>query len=245
MSRETYISGDWTVAEKFGDQRPFYPIPHLEETVYAFAQDYTQARDQRVNLPLNTPSTDDSNALLQLESAGNDLGNLMTRWTRSYFRVPATWSDWEQGIYTFPGFPGYLAAPNSGAAPIGRNPYVPPGGVRIRVQYDYFVIGAPMPGVLNSAGDAITVVATENAIPIIPRQTYYVAGNPTVYFEPPSVTPAGGVTVGDYFYQESVPTRATYNALVAAGTEIVIADSAIQRYVGNIWARITRYTIAR
>lgn len=241
MQRESYIAGDWTEAAKFGDQRPFYPIPNLEETVYAFQQDYTQTRASRVNLAINTPSPDDANALLQLESAGNDIGNLMTRWTRSYFRVPAPWDDASSYSYSFIGFSGYIADPTTGIVQgsiAGRLRV--PSRVTARLHWDYYVIDPDglAEGVLDSAGNAINRVDSVDDIPVVPAQVYYIAGNPTSYFDYLS----DGLPDWPF---ATVPTRSDYEAMITDGTEIVAEASSLQRFAGNIWGRLTIYVKAQ
>jgi hypothetical protein len=239
-------------AAKSGAAARFFPLPNRSravagDEVYGIKQRFQQDIASFDALQLNTPLDTDSNALLVAEGQQMDIGGNVVEWERTYMRVPATWSDYDVIQYLFPGYPGYAAPPGPGLTN-SRNPYSPLGGVRCRIQYDYFVFTPdtfPLTGVKDSAGNDITVVGIESDIPILPRQAFYQIANPTIFYDPPSVVPAGGLFLGGLYYTESVPNRAAWDVMVAAGTEIIATDSQIKRFAGNIWERATRYVVAQ
>ena len=237
-----------TDAAKCGTLRKFFPIPRLSATCYAFKQDYEQDRASFAATALNTVSPDDATAFLQIESELSDGGGEVMTFTRSYYQIPPSWDDAQTYSYTPIGYSGYMPDPTTGilnGAVAGR--LRNPRKFTARVHRDYFMVGAGQ------------TYASAAAIPILRGQVYYIANNPTSYYDYLSDTPAWPFA--------TVPTRANYEAwkaitaptagqIAAAiangiactgaianalGGEIIPEDSALENLAGNLWARVTLY----
>jgi hypothetical protein len=243
-----YRSTSQTDAAAASDIRKFFPIPQIEDLCYGIEQDFEQLSTVFAALPLNTVHPTDATCFLQSESQTNDKGAFIGRWTRKYYQIPPSWDDWENQSYTFPGTPGYLNV-GQGGNYIGRNAYTPVNGVKVRVHRDYFMVGAGQ------------TYANEGLIPDIAVQTYVGQLNPQYFWDPPSVIPAAGITIGNTTYLASVPSKENYFGWVTnaaangwasgrVGTadanpgQIVISCKP-ERVMGNLWARVTRYVLAQ
>ena len=236
-------------ASKRGTIRKFFPIPRLSASCYAFYQDYQQNRSNFAATALNTSSPDDAAAYLQNESELRDEGGELVSWTRSYYQIPPAWDDSQTYTYSPIGYSGYMPDPTTGlisGSLAGRLRI--PRKFTARVHRDYFMVGTGQ------------TYATASAIPIYRGQVYYIANNPTSFFDYLS---DGGAS----WPFATVPTRTNYEAWKAItaptgaqitagiatgiactgaianaqGGEIIAEDSSLENYAGNIWARVTIY----
>ena len=179
------------------------------------------------------------------------------------FQVPPSWDEPQAFVYTFPGYPGYLLGQGGTTNPAlaGRPAF--PFNVQSRLQHDYYIVdpNGLVTGKKDAAGNPLNIVTSSDLIPIIQRTLYYVIGNTTLFIDPPSVVPVGGLNVGSTFYFETVPNQATYKTWVANATSLgwssgrvgtadtspgqLVAEMSVpMRLVGNIWMRTTRYVLA-
>lgn len=252
-----YRSSAQTNPQAVSDVRKFFPIPQIEDLAYGLEQDFEQLSSNFIPPLLNSPHPTDGTCFLQSVSGGSDKGAYITQWTGKYYQVPPGWDDWENVSYTFPSFPGYLQLPSGVLNPIGRGPYTPPNGVVCRVHHDYFMVG---PG--RTYTDA-------SKIPIVPVQSYVGKLNSTFFNDPPMVVPVGNITVGSSEFLESVPNQGVYQGWVtnaaaqqwAAGYDNgsglwqvpgqagvvlpgqIVISCKLQRVMGNLWDRVTRYVL--
>lgn len=246
-----------------------YPLPQqspIQFAAYAFDQQFEQLLSSFPPAPKNTPSNagpfplGDANAILTGFSQPATSGAGMGKYTATFHIVPASWDDYSELDFTFPGFPGLLGTADA------RDPFC--DVVPVRMRYDYFVVDPD--NVLNglaikdSGGAAINIVASRSLIPILPKSFFFLIGNPTLRYN--SITPAGGITVGSNVYGETVPNLATYksfianalannwtsdiwngvdNSQAAMAGQFVAADSKTDDYAGNIIQRVTRYVLFR
>jgi hypothetical protein len=213
------VDGDFTVATACSAARKLFPIPG-DNTSFIVEQDFMQFFANFTPLALNTAHPTFTNAYLVEETPLQDLGGGVARWTRRYAQIPATRDEYETFAYHFIGFEGNF---NIGSPLItGRDRFTKV--VVSRIHYEYFLCAAGQP--YEDPGD----------IPIISEQQYLAA--------PGSDMPVDWLRDSPPFDVPSDPTRAAYEAMIAAGTEIVAEDSRVSRWLGNIYERSTRYVKA-
>lgn len=94
--------GDFTVAEPTGPPRFSAPFEGDPEP-YLLEQDYTQAYEYWVRLPLNVANSTYGGYYLIGESPHQPIGNGIIKWTRLYAKVPAARSDYESFSAQLPG----------------------------------------------------------------------------------------------------------------------------------------------
>lgn len=210
--------------------RPKHPLPHK-------APDYLLAEEIDVEFeclldavfppaPKNTPASAaifnslagynlvKPNAILTDYSQPSDSGGGLGRFTGTFTIVPASWDQFLTQNVTFPGIRDLA---NTGGV---RDPK--PLNVSTRLRRDYFVLdpdgilAALATPVKDSGGAAVTLVASEGAIPSLYRTPwrYLLAGVIQSGSEVTGLVKAGGV--GGYL--ETVPNTALYEAWQAVAT---------------------------
>jgi hypothetical protein len=218
------VDGDFTTATAVGAARKSFPIEGRNDSV-VIEQDFMQALSSFAPLALNTPHPDVPTAYLVAETPLQDLGSGIVRWTRVYAQVPATYT--EPGgsyAYNYIGFVGNVISQGGEVtlSVTGRERKVENSSVQIT--REFFLVGA---------GQTYT---QWQSIPVISGQRYYGAsGMDTDYLtdSPPFVTATN-------------PTRTDYLALVTADAaspssfSLVVEDSTVTRWMGNIYMRETR-----
>jgi hypothetical protein len=218
------VDGDFTTATAVGAARKSFPIEGRNDSV-VIEQDFMQALSSFAPLALNTPHPDVPTAYLVAETPLQDLGSGIVRWTRVYAQVPATYT--EPGgsyAYNYIGFVGNVISQGGEVtlSVTGRERTVENSPVQIT--REFFLVGAGQ-----------TYAQWQN-IPVISGQRYYGAsGMDTDYLTdaPPFVTATN-------------PTRTAYLALVTADAaspssfSLVVEDSTVTRWMGNIYMRETR-----
>jgi hypothetical protein len=217
--------GTFTSATLDGPGRKSFPIPG-DNVSFIVEQEFLAAFANFAPLALNTAHATYTDAYLVSESPLQDLGGGIAKWTRTYAQVPAARNEFETFSYQFPGLLGssnppydqYWVADTGG----GRDPRTEV--VTSRLHYEYFLIGD---------GGAYATVAD---IPQISAQEYTLVANPNARI--PYLLAAG------IYLSDSTPTKEAYLEMIDAGTELVAEDSRVERYMGNIWCRITRYVVA-
>lgn len=274
--RETYYAGDFSVEKLEKLPLTFFPLSQQPE-VYGVKCEFTILRDNFARVPLNTPFDEDDNAILQEEGEQTDIGSGCVSYSRTYWRVPGSWDDSKVVAYTFPGFPGY-----PGTADV-RNP--PSEAVAGRIVNDYFVVdpddvlgsgctagGGPAPAatLLDAKGNPVQCVFSPLEIPVIQVTKFYKLHGASVDYHDFTnmLTATGGIGIGALFYEQTLPTFATYklwienaelykwDTLVWDGTtdgngagngfaQLVAQDSSIELVVGNVYRRETIYVLAK
>jgi hypothetical protein len=262
-------------------RHPLPPDCPIQLDAYAFEQSFQMAVDAFSNAPMpkNTPAASfcatctDANAILTSYTQPTDESGLLA-FDATFHRVPASYSDFKQIPFTFPGFAG--AQGYAGWRPIDTLT------VPCRIQYDFFVLDpanilsgcadnspAPATSILDSGGAAPTCVFKLGDIPQISRSNFCITEGgsytPNIYSRTMVLAPAGGVGVGDLFWQQTLPKKETFigwaaNAIAdrwsstvwdgstdAIGTvgQLIAEDSRIEPYAGNIVQRITLYVLAQ
>ena len=248
--------------------RPRFSQPFSGDNgAYVLQQDwqYNTIATAWAPLALNTAHPVYTNYYLTGEGPLSDIGGSEVRWTRTYCQVPLARDDESTVSYAFIGFVGNvsLVAGIPVGGPNGRLPFT--ATVPVRLHNDYFMIGTG--GTYLKADDTSAgPYATAAAIPLNYSLKYYIpAGswsgdvftpttlNPVI--QALTGTPIKGIwdstetlPVTPYainLYPPSVPTRTYYEGLMAAQSEIIIEDSPVIRWKGNIYQRLTKYVIAR
>jgi hypothetical protein len=264
-----------TDCKPFGKPRYKFPLPQeslVQFQAYAFDQEFEMVLSGFPPAPKNTPSNaaggatfglGDANAILTAYTQPATTGAGMGKFNATFSRVPASWDDFKTLAFTFPGFPGYYGQTNA------RDIFT--DKVTTRLHYDYFLVDPTglAAGVLDSGGNAITIVVSASLIPTIAKGYFYVfdssAGIPYPTTRTNSIVPIGGITVNQTLWFETIPNLPQYliwiaNALAngwsstvwngtsrVGGTDgqIVADDCWLQPYAGNIWERITPYILAK
>lgn len=214
------VDGDFTVAS--ATAKPTFSNPFPEVNVqYVLRQPFMQLLANFAALDLNTAHPDFADFKLVEESDRIPIGAGLVTWERTYASLPADFDQFESTNYFYIGYYGLSLAINVTAS-TGRKRRS--RRVNSRITNEFFLTG---PG--GSYDDPAD-------IPIIAAQIYYY-GNPDVVEDyigdsPPLDTP-------------TTPSRTDYEAMIAAGDEIVAEDSDIVPWIGNYYIRRTRYVKAK
>lgn len=227
MSR-LWTDGDWTLAKAVGNPIFSAPIPGVS-TQYVFIQAYVQNFADFAPMIMGQESADYPGYYLVEESPREDLQAGVVRWNRKFCAVPEQHIEAETTAYNFIGFfgTGFAFNVNTPDAPTGRQRFTQT--VPVRAVYDYFRL------------DGVTY-STPQDIPVI-EQTQYLA------------IPATNIQTD--FLQDSPPlvvatdpSFSAYSAMIAADAasansfSIVSQASIIERWMGKIFRRCTRYVKA-
>lgn len=210
--------GDFTGADATG--APTFSAPLNGVNVnYVLVQEFVQLRENFTPLPLSTPHPQHPEFVLVAESEqDSSIGLGLVRWTRTYARVPDSYS--EPGgnyAYTFIGFYGVFGI--NVTAITGRDRFT--RNVPVLIERDFFLVGPDE--TYEEFGD----------IPINSAQRYYYGSTPELDVDYLADDPP--------FTEATVPSRTQYEALIAANAfNIVVEDSIIIRWMGNIYMRETR-----
>ena len=197
-------------------ERPFPGI----NVDYILKQRFMQPLINWEPTDLNTPHDDYADFLLVEESPLQDASAGLVTWERTYAKVPDTYSE-PGGNYAY-NFIGYFGAFGLNVTTAtGRERFV--RTVPMRIQRDFFLVD----------GDTIP---TPFDIPVVEAQKYYSVD------EDVEVDYLGD---SDILANETTPSRTDYQAMIAAGDEIVAEDSRLTRWMGNIFMRETLYIKAR
>lgn len=216
-----YRSGDFTVATPVGGLRNESPLlPELND-VLIFHQDYMQRTDLFAALPYNSVNPSLLNpAYLFDESPREDIGGNVSKWTRSWVRIPDSYGK-AGGIYpyTFPAFDGDP----------GRNARKSP--VAMEILRDFFLCG--------NGG----VYASWQNIPITRAFAPY-------RINPDDATDKTGILsfvpgqADDALSDDGTtwPTLTTYRGWIISGQTLIVEDDKVTNFRGGVYMR-ERFTI--
>lgn len=227
--------GTFTTATAVSPYRRVLPIAG-DTTAQIIEQDFMIAYGSWSALALDTAHPTVTTAYLVEESAPSTIGNGLLQWTRRYATIPANRDEFSTFSYKLPGIWGTANPPYSqywvSENDDGRDPYV--DSIPSRIRYEYF---------LCATGQTYT---TPTAIPILQGLEITLTTNANARME--YLLPEG------QFVADSDPSREEWEALIAGGTgigtganagEFIAEDSTIERYMGNIYYRATRYCKAK
>lgn len=219
--------GTFSSASACGAARKSFPFDG-DNTSFIVEQDFMIAFASFSPLALSTAHPTFTSAYLVKESPLEDLGGGIAKWTRTYAQIPATRNEWATHTYTFPGFYGSRVPPYSQYFDITgdeRDPFTTVATSRL--YHEYF---------LCASGQTYTTPAN---IPVVTRQLFTLDGRPTQptdYLVDHTANPA---------LTETDPSLPDYLDMIDNGDEIVAEDSTLQRWMGDIYVRITRYIVAQ
>lgn len=243
-----YLDSPGTAAFMAG--APVFSSPFAGvSTQYVLRQKWQQRADNFSELALNTPHPDFATFILAEESERDDVGGGYVRWTRTYAKVPATRNEYASINYNFIGYVGLtVSAIGTTVAPssiLGRPRSV--ASVTCRIQYDYLLTTNPQSDFTTNFGQRYYIPAgvwDTATIPVFHPQ-----------YPDPVQSALHGLpvdlifdTTGPFafaFAVPSVPSRTDYETLRANKSEIIVEDSQVSRWMGNIFQRITKYVIAQ
>lgn len=213
-----------------------------------------------------------ANAILTGFSQPQNIGALAGKFAATFAVVPATWSDVKQLPFTFPGFPGMIGQTGSRDIFTDRvdtriqyDYFVIDPGHIISAVAD----GTPATATTlkDSGGTAVNCVYKITDIPLVTKSIFCVAlsGTPDYTNRTQSLIVAGGASIGGLSWYQTWPTKGHYQSWMANATtngwastvwpgnvdsasaygQLVVEDSNIQPYLGNIVCRVTMYVLAK
>jgi hypothetical protein len=187
-----------------------------DTTTTQFDQDYMVNIADYAPLAEGTVHGTHASHYLIKESAVEDLGGGIGKFTRTYSMVPADRNEYETFAYNFIGFwpsPGIYGMGGTGRDRFTRT-------VVSRLAHHYAITTPPI---------------------VIRAQDYFVTGSDTLKLD--WLFPAAYTYHSSD--QDGSLTVETYQGWVTSGThEFVAEDSRISRWQGNIYERVTRYIYA-
>ena len=190
------------------------------------------------------------------------------RFTGTFAIVPASWDDFSRSMgFTFPGFYGPLGGSTT------RDIFTDIIQIRVRRDYyvldpenkiSSVTSGTPGPAtsLLDSSGAAVNCVFKLADSPRVKKSIFYaVAGGATMRTN--SLTPSGGIIGGGTTYLETMPITTAYQGFIGnavsngwsstvwggssntIGTvgQLVVEDSTLEPYLGQIVARVSMYVL--
>jgi hypothetical protein len=245
----TYYDGDFSIPSASGPRRVEYPFKDRgDERSFAYRQKYWVARDSYYGVtpspvpPLDTPGEGDT--YLVGETDPVDLGGGICEFEREYAEVPRTRYEGEQWVFGAQ----YVAVTKDGAtrmiSPWERFAQIEEGSTlelvevsmptRSRLRYDYFLS--------RRDGQDIPLLFAPKWVEV----------NGSIYSAVQSGPGVGGVFGGienseiGKMIVESPVDPAVRTLLIEAGPGwVIVEDSVISRWRGNIWERVTRFAVPR
>jgi len=231
------IDGALTTAQTMGGPRLSFPFEG-DVNSFVLEQDYQVLITSYAPLGLDTAHGTYTDAYLVRESALENLGAGVVKFTRYYAQIPASRSDYETFNFKFP---GYLATTGTVTPPYdsywtatgnGRDPFLATTNSRIFSEYFLCATGQ--------------TYETPAEIPVLETIKFTLALNDQARIDY-LLSDAGG------YWSDSSPTLEEWRDLVAGGAgigtgaeagEFIGEDSRLTRWAGNIYCRQTRYVKA-
>lgn len=262
-----YISGDFSTAVAISN--PEFSPPFAGVNVnYLLRQRFMQDLASFAPLALNTAHPNFPDYKLVAEDEKMDISGLKTQWTRTYAKMPATYSQPGSIAYSLIGYFGSFGVNVTSISGRARHSKV----LSARVQYDYFLLDPVAGKIFDANGVAVYIGApgqlpSLTRVPIIQEQKYFAAllgavlsqvETDYIAYTTQLVYPAPDNT-SNQPPLEAYPTREVYeswvkrtatvktydpntNALTdTGGYEIVAQASQCGRWIGNIVERQTVY----
>lgn len=220
-----WTDGTFTTEAMIGAPRYSCAIPGVA-TANVLKVDYMVFAANYTPLAINTDYGSSTGFRCVGDSELQDIGGGVCKFTRTFAKVPATWTDYEEYSYSFIGLAGAYGVNAETAT--GRERFTET--VLSKVVYDYWIADGSSQ---TQNGDTATITTAAN-IPTVARTKYYEAGYATLETDYLKDSPP--------YATATVPSRTTYEGYVSGGTYVLVPEgSLITRYMGQIWQRKTRY----
>lgn len=115
--------GDYTIARAMSPRRKTYPFEGDNQSFY-LEQDFYQLFSSFESLPLDIPDDANPDAYLVHETALQELGGGIGKWSRAYAQIPRSRTEMESFAYTLPGVSVDTVSPTrviTSASTVGGN----------------------------------------------------------------------------------------------------------------------------
>lgn len=220
-----WTDGTYTTEEKVGAPRYSCVIPGVA-TAVVLKVDYVVFAANYSPLALNTDYGTATGFRCVGDSELQDLGGGVSKFTRTFAKVPATWTEYGDYSYSFIGLAGAFGVNTETAT--GRDRFTKI--VRSKIDYDYWIEDGSSQ---TQNGETATITTAAN-IPLIAQTKYYEAGYATLETDYLKDSPP--------YATATVPSRTTYDGYISGGTYVLVPEgSIITRWMGKIWQRKTLY----
>lgn len=220
------IDGTFTTASAIGQLARSYPLGDRDPTAILYSQPFMVFTANYAAPVLGSTNGTYATAYCIGDVNFEPLGQGLVTYTRQWATVPASRNEFGSFAFQFPGLYGTLAPPYNaywdGDIGDGRDPVAKTVVSRLRHEFYLCTTGQ--------------TYETPQEIPVLKAFAVSLVGNADAVM--PYCLPAG------IFGSDTVPTKEDYQADIAAATELVAEDSTIERYLGLIYSRITRYVKA-
>lgn len=229
------IDGALTTAQIQGGARKSFPFEG-DLSSFIVEQDYMVLLANYAPPAAGAAHATYTTAYFVRDSALENIGAGVVRFTRTWAQIPAARNEYGTFAFQFPGLYGTLTPPYAfqywTVADDGRDPYLDVGSSRLK--YEYF---------LCIAGQTYE---TPDLIPILPKLAFNLIGNESsrnAYLLKEGV-----------FWSDTNPTYEAWVDLMAGGSgigtgaedgEFIAEDSTVERWMGEIYVRVTRYLKAK
>lgn len=191
---------------------------------YVLTQDFQCDINSYAPLALNTAHPTETGFVLVAESETRDMGGGMVRWTRTYAKVPASYSE-PGGNYGY-NFIGLIGGGGTTLSFVARQRFT--RNVPVLIQRDFYLVG---PGGTH---------ANFEDIPSVSEQRYLTVQYPTPNLDTDYLDGPGYTSPDRDVYQAWIAADETSNSF-----SIVAESSTLTRWMGNIYMRETRRVKAR
>jgi hypothetical protein len=225
MADRLIEDGTWNTPQPTGPKVFTYPFEGDDTSAY-FDQQYQVKAENFTKAATSSAHGTLAGYYLVGESPTQDVGNGILQWTRRYSKIPSDRNEYEMFGYNFIGYLGVWGSEEDNVS--GRPRRVQ--NVLSRLAFTYFLVDPALAS--DDAPNKKYKLVT--SIPLLTAQTYKSNGIDADFLHnnPP-------------YTSSSTPSRTTYEGWVTGGTEIVVEDSGLRRWQGNIWERVTRYVKAK
>lgn len=248
-----FNDGDFTTAQPQGLPKSEAPLPNTS-TVYLIRQDFVQFAANFTALAFNTayPIAPYTNFVLVEEGPRTDMGGGLVKWTRTYAKVPDSYSEFESFIYQYVGFIGTWGwqVSISGRATVTLK-------TMSRVQRDFYLVGPS--GSFSDPGGIPTTQTQKYRVNVSGYTSWWLdveaigdspplneATSPTraLYTTWIANALASGWSSPNVVSTWGTPGAPVFNA-PSGGGQLCAEDTQLSRWKGNIWMATTRFVLAQ
>lgn len=214
------VDGTYTTAESCGPLTPSKPFGDRDPAATIYTQRFVVLAANYVAPTIGAAHGTIATAYCVGDANFEALPQGLLEYDRQWATVPANRNEWGTFPADFPGLLGDLNPPYNQywiTDPDGGRDPIVAEVVRSRLYHEYFKTDTP------------------DTIAVIPRFKLILnsSGAAVTFALPAGVYPS-----------DTTPTKEDYEAMISAEDEIVAEDSTLERWLGNIYVRVTRYVVA-